>query len=317
MKKLLLAAVCFGMFTVANAESDYSPEKGDFAVEFGFTPFKSNGSTFQLNEGMLKARYFISDKNAIRLKLGLGIDNNTRTSSDSYHPADTKGVTVYDITTDVKTKNTSFSILVGYERHLFTKGRFDVYAGIELGYMMNKQNGSWCMKYEGTTYGSDNAITGVTTCNVCADFTNAYDAGSSFTVAGTLPSFTPNYVSANANHNFVGNLFAGVDFYVYKQLYLGAELGLNFKTGKTPNSYASYDIDANNKNYTGTTVKETIYTAKFNEDAGTSTQKLTVDGKLDTVFDGEPKYGPQRSNKSTNTSFKFFVEPAVRIGWRF
>ena len=315
MKKLLtFAALCFGMFTVANAQ--YSPEKGDIAVEIGFTPFKAGGETFQLNEGMVKARWFFSDKNALRLKLGLDIDNTTRTDDESYHPVNTKNTLVYDQTTEVKTKQTSFSIMLGYERHLFTKGRFDVYAGLELGYLMNKTSGSFSEEYEGTQYDSNNERAYVTNYSVSADFNNAIDAGSFYSY-GLVPGFTPNYANTNAKHNFVANLFAGVDFYVWKNLYLGAELGLSFKTGKTPNAYASYDINYNEKDYTGPKMIETIYTETSDQDAGTLTQKLTVDGTLDTTYDGETKYGQVKSTKITETSFKLYVEPAVRIGWKF
>jgi len=315
MKKLLtFAALCFGMFTVANAQ--YEPEKGDFAVEIGFSPFKTDGGTFKLNDGMLKARWFFSDKDALRLKLGLGIDNTTNTTDFSYHPVNTKNATVYDGTTEVKTKQTEFSIMLGYERHLFTKGRFDVYAGLELGYLMNKTSGSFSEEYQGTTYDNNNDRAFVENYSVSADFNNAIDAGSFYSY-GLVPSFTPNYINSNAKHNFVANLFAGVDFYVWKNLYLGAELGLSFKTGKTPKSYANYDIDYNLKDYTGTKVVETIYTASFDQDAGTSIQKLTVDGTLDTTYDGETKYGQVRSTKTTETSFKIYVEPAIRLGFKF
>lgn len=314
MKKLFtMMAICLGAFTAANAQ--YTPEKGDFAVEFGFTPFNTrNGESFKLNEKMLKARWFISDKDALRLKLGLDINNRKDTYTDSYHPVNTKDETVYDQTTEVKTKTTSFSIMLGYERHLFTKGRFDVYAGLELGYLMNKQSGSWSEEYEATSYNSQNERSAYTKYDMSVDFSNAVDNGTAY-AAGT--GLTYAYSPSVAQNNFVANLFAGVDFYVYKQLYLGAEFGLKFRTGKTPNAYASGEINATSNAYTASTIVSTIYKETFDEDAGVSSVYQTVDGKVTTGMDGEPKYGNKVSNETKETVFKFFVEPAIRIGWTF
>lgn len=312
MKKLLLAAVCFGMFTVANAESDYSPEKGDFAVEFGFTPFQAGGETFKLNEGMLKARWFFTDKNALRLKLGLGIDNNTETKPSSYHPSFTKNQMYYDETTETTNKNTNFSIMLGYERHLFTKGRFDVYAGLELGYIMEKHSGSETYNYSGNTYDNDNKVSQNLQIQRNVDFCNQSSDG-----------------KKTSSHSFNANLFAGADFYVWKNLYLGAELGLNFKTGKSPKYYTTgkelrTDIQYNTGysytgytsytyTYTTTTVKSTTFGEDIDETTTTTTSTQT--GYIPS--DPTHSYNSKPSTEKTNTSFKFFVEPAIRIGWRF
>ena len=304
-------AICLGSFTAANAQ--YTPEKGDFAVEFGFTPFNTqNGETFKLNEKMLKARYFISSKDVIRLKLGLDIDNSTTTKTESFHPTNTTGQTVFDRTTEIKAKTTSFSIMLGYERHLFTKGRFDVYAGLELGYLMNKNSGSWTEEYEETEYDGKNERSSYTKYNASVDFTNAVDYGTYY-ASGINYDYTP----ATLKNNFVANLFAGVDFYVYKKLYLGAEFGLKFMTGKTPNSYASGELNYTNNAYSSSSIIVTNYNNTFDEEAGTSSEYETVDGKVTTGKDGEVKYGKKVCNETTNTSFKFFVEPAIRIGWTF
>lgn len=84
-KALFILALSLGVASTANAQ--YSPEKGDFAAELGFTPFyTTNGSSFQLNEGMVKVRYFLSGKDALRLKLGLGVDSKTTTTTYNNNP---------------------------------------------------------------------------------------------------------------------------------------------------------------------------------------------------------------------------------------
>lgn len=291
------------MFTVANAQ--YSPEKGDIAVELGFTPFKAGGETFQLNEGMVKARWFFSDKNALRLKLGLGIDNKKTSLEESFNPIVYKNETVYKREGNSKDKSTQFSIMLGYERHLFTKGRFDVYAGLELGYIMDKVSGSETYKSSSTSYDGNNTITSTTSSERELDYKNR-------SVDGTKHSM----------NSFNANLFAGVDFYVWKNLYLGAELGLNFKTGKSPNSYLSGNEYTQTTNYINVPPYTTYYTQNttrrtFDEDMikTTTTTSSTVPGSG--PWDPTYSYSPQSINETSETSFKLFVEPAVRIGWKF
>lgn len=295
MRKLfIVAALCTGTFTVANAQ--YSPEKGDFAVELGFTPFNTtDGETFKLNEGMLKARYFLNDKNALRLKIGLGIDNKKETTTTSRDPLD-KSVN-YSTWEEVKTKSnnhTDFSFMLGYERHLFTEGRFDVYAGLDLGYGMSKYSGSVSEDDNTYSYDSNGKFAGHDYYNKNTDYINSDIDGEN-----------------TSSRYFAGNLFAGVDVYVWKNLYLGAECGLAFNTGKSPNIYKNEnDYEARyNADYTLTYSESRIVDGETN----TTTVTTVNRGKTTT----NTTKGTATSNETTETSFKFFVEPAIRIGWKF
>jgi hypothetical protein len=293
MKKVLtFAALCFGLFTTANAQ--YSPEKGDFAVEVGFTPFESGGETFKLNEGMLKARYFLTDKDALRLKIGLGIDNTTNTVTNTSDPFDkTVAYTISESTKETKDKHTDFSFMLGYERHLFTTGRFDFFAGLELGYGLDKYSGTETIEGSSKSFGSDGKPIGSTTQNDETDYHNKDTKG------------------VTSKNYFSGNLFAGVDFYVWKNLYLGAECGLNFKTGKSPNTYENYTINRVNYNANGEFASSTV----INYDGETNTTvTITKNGSSEST---NTSALPYTSNKTTKTSFNLFVEPAIRIGWRF
>ena len=298
MKKLLsLAVLSLGMITVANAE-EYAPEKGDFAVELGFTPFNTaDGSSFKLNDGMLKVRYFLSSKDALRLKIGFGIQNSKDTETYFSEPDEddkANAWSIVDRTITEKNKNTNFSFMVGYERHLFTKGRFDVYAGLELGYGIQKFSGtetevSTTKQYNGKTY---------------LGYVD-YDDVTTYTNQGT-----PGNGGVSLNY-FSGNLFAGVDFYVWKNLYLGAELGLNFKTGKSPNTYRDYTGNAISYNAAGT-VTDYVKT-NFDGESNTTVTTTKIGDNVTTTT----THGPVRTNVTRTTSVGLYVEPAIRIGWRF
>lgn len=89
-----------------------------------------------------------------------------------------------------------FSINLGYERHFYNYKRVDLYAGAEINFK-HRWAGSKQEKYD-----SDN---------------NWYETDE-----------TINYISngAKAGNDFGFNIFTGINFSVYKGLYVGAELGL-------------------------------------------------------------------------------------------
>lgn len=293
MKKVLvLVALCFSAFTSVNAQ--YAPEKGDFALEFGFTPFSSDGEAFKPIDNMLKVRYLVSAKDGLRLKLGLGINNTSNTTTTTRPATEDFNWTSYDETTTTKDNRTDFSFMLGYERHLFTKGRFDVYAGIELGYGMTNLSGSKTTVGESKRYDQDGLLLGYTTTDNLTEYVNR----------GTTEG-------ATSQGYFQGNLFAGIDCYVWKGLYLGMECGLRFKTASGSNAYYSYtnvstEFKANDAIATKTTK---VY------DGATGFSKTTYEGENA----GKPYERKDEVNtqESGTTSFALFVEPAIRIGWNF
>ena len=79
MKRLtliLFAALCIA----ANLSAQNKPGKGSFGTEVQFNPFDQNGETFKLDG--LKFRYFVTDKDAIRLKLGFNLDHSNFTNKE-------------------------------------------------------------------------------------------------------------------------------------------------------------------------------------------------------------------------------------------
>ena len=278
-KTLVLMALGLGMFTAVNAQTE--PQKGDVAVEVGFSPFRDNGETFKLNEGMFKFRYFLTDKDALRLKLELGMDNQTN--------KDTKFTDANDKTVNYKIENekienkdsyTKFSFAVGYERHFKTVKRLDVYAGAEVGYGLYKYSGE-STRYEKVEKFNNRGILQETT-------------------VGTVNT---KYVDRNSNgtsssHYFKGSVFTGLDFYVYKGLYLGTELGIYFKSSKSPNTYSKISQETRTTNANGNLTYS--YTSNYNGKTG-----ITESTTFDNNHTVSKKYiGVAEKNETTTKSKK-------------
>ena len=284
------------MISAANAQ--YAPQKGDFATEIGFAPFHSKGNdgkTFKLNEGMFKVRYFLTDKDALRLKLGVGIDNSSNTKTEnSTVPENIANQPIWNSITEYNDKLTKFSFAIGYERHLFVSGRFDVYAGAEFGYQMTSASGDKSVNKFTTQYDEDKNIASTTAQIDNYEYTDKQAEGKEV-----------------SSHSFVGGVFAGLDFYVYKGLYLGAELGISFKSGKTPNYYESYNTSEVTKNKSGVETYSKYVT--YSGDTGNRVE-TKYDGQKTTTTTTQTQIS---SNEKTTTKLEFYVEPVIRLGWRF
>lgn len=187
MKKSLIL-VAFATLLAGSAFAQEGPSKGDFGTEISFNPFDQNGNTFKLDA--LKLRYFLTDKDAVRLSLGFGVSKETNkqdTEEDAFSN---------------KTQG-DFSLDLGYERHFKVANRLDLYAGGEIGFLTHFASG----KSEDVT--SEDVVV-----------TTEYK----------------NYTGTNgerAYSAFEASIFTGLDFYVYKGLYVGVELGLKLESGKT------------------------------------------------------------------------------------
>lgn len=292
MKKLLvLLAVCAGVTTATAQEL---PKKGSIVTEIGFTPFKSSGETFKLNDAMLKFRYFVTDKDVVRLKLGVGIDNNTTDNATFTHPQDLSGynVEVVDNSTKTTNKKSDIQIMLGYERHFAPTGRFDVYAGAEIGFEWNNRSGS--VETNGLTTGYSNSK---------LDYTVQSARNTDYT------DMTPD--GELSSHAFKGGVFAGLDFYIYKGLYIGTELGISFTSGKSPNGYSSYNYSSVATNSSG--VVTYALNESYSGDTGLTTTNTTINNNTTTTISAQQASTTERSA----TKLKLYVEPAIRLGWKF
>ena len=143
-----------------------------------------------------------------------------------------------------KTMNSNFSIDFGYEKHFFNYKRVDLYAGAALGFKLNRIR-------ETQNLGNDRK-------------TVTSNAGDSY-------------------NEFVAKAFTGIDFYVYKGLYVGAEFGL--KIGA--------------KHFPGQVVKGGLHVNDW--------QSGTWDNN----------YEVSKSPSSSAFVLATYTEPSLRLGWRF
>lgn len=139
-----------------------------------------------------------------------------------------------------KSTNSNFSINLGFENHFFNYKRIDLYAGAGLGFNMNKIN-------QTRSLGDDKKTS---TSNV-----------------------------ENSYNEFAVKAFTGIDFYVYKGLYVGAEIGI--KIGA--------------KHFPGSVVKGGI------NDSGNWSNSYEV----------------SKGTSSSSFVLGTYAEPSVRLGWKF
>ena len=192
--------------------------------------------------------------------------------------------------------------MLGYERNLDVSGRFDVYVGAEFGYKINKYSGDLAYNEFTTNYDADKKISSIEQVSATAEATDCQI----YWYNGDIQ-----YVSSRSSNAFVGGLFAGADFYVYKNLYLGAELGISFESGKSPNYYYDYNssVVSWNSQGTETSSKYINYSGETN-----TTVTTTTSGNTTNI---ETTNGIAKTKETTTTKLKFYVEPAIRLGWRF
>lgn len=250
MKKLLFVAslVMLSMTAMAQEEEKSELPDGVLALEWKFNPFDYESKPVKVAE--ITARLFLNNNSVIRLGVGVGYDKD----KDENNTSNSTSILNNDALT--------LKAGLGYEYHFANTGALDFYAGVEGGYL-----GRF---YSATKESSATTISGSTTYinydNIEYDKRNS--DGDKFNENG-----------------FYGTVFTGVDFYVYKKLYIGAELGLTFNTASKKAG-----------GYTEVSGTKTILNEIVVSDDQT---KTTV----------EPDY--------TGTKTKIYFEPAIRIGWMF
>ena len=140
----------------------------------------------------------------------------------------------------------SFAISIGLEKHFMQKGRLDLYYGADLGYVHK-----WACKTEQRMYNDKVFET---------KYHNEYGSDRAENVVGL-------------------NIITGLNFNVYKGLYVGTELGIGFNYSNKPATYTQGGYDDNN-----------------NWSTSVESDKI---------------------NKANGFNLGTFVKPALRIGWKF
>ena len=266
MKRLtliLFAALCIA----ANLSAQNKPGKGSFGTEIQFNPFEQDGKTFQL--AGLKFRYFISDRDAIRLKFGINSTQNKFTDSDSQEENEIK--TSYK--NEFKSTTGDFNLDLGYERHFDLAKRLNAYVGGSIGYKKHFAS----TKIEGYSERISESNTS------SSKFNGKIKNGAILALDGNWDEEDLlDAVNDPATSGATFTIFTGLDFYLYKGLYIGTEFGLSLKT-------------------------ESSQKAKY-------TGKSTLNSQGETTI---TEYDEKMTEKIRQTNVKTYIEPVLRLGWTF
>lgn len=274
MKRLVF--ILFATLLMAgNTFAQNKPAKGSWSTEVQINPFDQDGETFSLDG--LKVRYFLSDKDAIRLKVGFKTTNSKFTDEDSQEETD------YTSSHDnqFKYKKGSFDIDFGYERHFDLGKRLDAYLGGSLGFGKNfastnidkyfiREGSYTASTFEKVKYKYEETETGKIKNGAITDKSTGFNLDN----------------AERATWNINAAVFAGLEFYIYKGLYIGTELGINCQSQKTLKM-----------EYDGSIIKKT-----------------TTNGQTDVK---EESFDDETTDNQRVTNFKTYIEPRLRIGITF
>lgn len=291
MKKLLFLTtlVLTSLTTFAQGNNDKLPD-GIMSLEWRYNPFDYEGKP--VNMAQFYGRLFLNNKSVVRLGVGVGFDRDKQEGSWNKNTSSVNA-NYYDIEhmDSIKESNElTLKLSVGYEYHFANTGRLDFYAGAEGGLLGKFCSGSYAKSVNNTNVtvllGNKNTVNN-------ADYTNI-----------DYTKMTPdNKVN---EMGLFATVFTGVDFFVYKGLYLGAELGITFNTGKKKNG-----------NYTQETIKQTVVgadvtkhiTSKYSTETGNTITTDHVNNTTTTT--------PSYAREHTGTYTKVYFEPVIRLGWMF
>lgn len=290
MKKLLFLTtlVLSSLTTSAQLNNDKLPD-GVLAVEWRFNPFDYDSKP--VNIAQFTGRLFLDNKSVIRLGVGVGLDRDKQEGSwnKDTRIEDPNNYTIAHMDSVKKSNIFTLKVSLGYEYHLANTGRLDFYVGAEGGYL-----GKFCS----------------------GDYTKQENISRITNVLGRVNESEVNYTDYDYRkrtpdnkvneHGVFATIFTGVDFFVYKKLYLGAELGVTFNTGKRTNG--NYTKQIIQQTTSGANVTKHI-TTNYSTETGIT---VTTDHVSNTTTN-VPDY--TREQKDTYT--KIYLEPAIRLGWMF
>ena len=276
MKKLLfIVGLALTSLTVSAQEQEVGLPAGLFTLEWKFNPFDYESKPVKVAQ--LNARMFLNDKSAVRLGVGVGFDRGT----DEYS-SKLDGTSTIDSISKKTNDALTLRFSLGYEYHFANTGRLDFYGGAEAGYLGRFYSATKESKKTTTTPET-------TSTNILIKFENTeYNKCNS------------DGDKLNENGIF-GSVFTGIDYYIYKKLYIGAELGITFNMGKKSNG--NYTEVKGQRHLLNTTV------------ISESASKYSSETGIYTATDGTITHRPIIETKGTYT--KVYIEPSIRIGWMF
>lgn len=316
MKKSIVALFAVAlMATSAQAQESYNTGKfNPLSVDVNLNLFGNNFNNLNLDR--LNVRYFLNNQSAIRVQLGFGASNNknkpeTKTLIIPANATELDKNGTYTInTTNIEDtyKENFFSLSVGYEIHNNLSDKIDIYGGGLLGFSLESFSETTITENhtEAQTVNSGNYSFRTSDTRSTTKYFNSDDNGNQNTFALTAA------------------VFGGADFYLYKNLYVGAELGLSYAYGKKANGYTENEEKRSTKTKTGTDKNTINYTSEQTTTIkGSSKTGITETNTVNTVGTQSPTtsktYTYSTINNRTNTFnvIGLGIEPSFHIGIRF
>ena len=149
MKKfyLFIGLAVFCLNVSAQEAKVFAPQAGDFSISVNAAPFLnyvgnifgSHATAPAFNEGVIRGRYFLSERNAIRVSLNFDFYTDISRSFESE-----TGNPDNEVTNITRAATNSFGLSVGYEFRRGT-GRLQAFYGAEvgLGFSGGRTNNTW------------------------------------------------------------------------------------------------------------------------------------------------------------------------------
>lgn len=216
-----LLLIPFLIFPQADSISKF-PIAKDFMIEINFNPFGNEG-VFSFEN--LQTKYWINNKTALRLGLQFDFTNNSTTEEDY------KSDDVYKPTFSEK------SFLVGFkpgmEFRIMPDSRISPYWGFEFSYL-NKSSSSEYVEYN-RMYDVDikDYVYNKIETNLDGAWRKIDFVEMSYTDpwggSGYRMYQKTDYASERGFSSYGLNLLLGTDVFVYKNLYMGFELGIGYE----------------------------------------------------------------------------------------
>ncbi|MCL2131107.1 MAG: hypothetical protein FWH36_01430 [Lentimicrobiaceae bacterium] len=301
MKKVIFIVMLAFAGKVGVAQTEYKLEKGNVTTELQLSLFNTGGkmvfdedgdfeyidysTSGPLSLSGFRLRYALNNKWALRTTVGLDFGHSTskRDWNDTFPSEPGYYKWVYTGNNTDKSKYTEFSIAPGFEYHFGNWERMSVYVGGEVFFGMRTTQGT--SKNERKTeyfermWGEEDYVlmeTTETSSSLNTKNCNYYE--SSYYAEGTQTGVM----------TFGVNAIVGMDFYVYKGLYLGAELGLGYQ-------HASL--------------------LKGSVNGGSKTTTRGFDGEVTNYL--ESKVDKKFDDQLNTGRLAFKCNPMIRLGWKF
>jgi hypothetical protein len=296
MKKIFIVMLAMtsivGAYAQQNSTTDddtrlpYKLKKGSVTTELNFSPFSfnlnfdgENWSTGPLAMPGLRLRIGLSNKWALRTNVQLDFGHNKiQQNLDDIHEDYWMKQTIKGTRTG-KDNYIQFSFAPGLECHFGKWERLSVYAGGEVLFGFKMAQTSYELEHWDELLVRD-YYSGE------FRFESTSKTFSSIKTKNCTYDSWDGYYSQTGKMFFGGNLLAGFDYYIYKGLYLGAELGLGYTHSLVLEGTVKGNIETTTTTSNGTTTDESLINRVFND-------------------------------KITGGNLGFRCNPMIRLGWRF